>query len=645
MHSKRSDVQILRALAVLLVIVFHLELFENSGYIGVDVFFVISGYVITGSLLRRGSEQGTIRAAMQFVARRFVRLTPALLVMLVVTILLSTVFLSPYDLLPTAIITALAALFGLGNIAVALQSGDYFALAAESNPLLHTWSLGVEEQFYALMALLLALGIVARYDRIRLSAIVVALVFFTSLAAFAAGSSGYAIEGWQTAFGFYSPIARSWEIAAGVLMALGGTERYLTSLGHRSRSFLATSSMGGLLLLASFPDNYGELRGVITFAAVALACCVIGFGIREEHLTNRFAKPLISLGNFSYSVYLWHWPIILFVPFVIEPRLTQIVVSIGLIAISSWLSGRYIEFSWSAGSNRSSTVHRWVLFAALGGLSSIAMGYLSWSFPYPAPKFANEQGDLSASIPCKSIEDLATCYFDLGHKDELLIVGDSTALPYFEPALAYARVNSLNLRFSSQNGCPAGRPGIRYPRIQPCLGWQQSVHDFVNLAQPAEIWIINRGGAYTSPALGFYGILDERGKLLSDTSRIQLAWRDSLASLISQSEDSKFTIFHNGPELVKHSDERTLFNGLAGFEDAESDFDVGATIERRSVASAAEKSLISQNVRVLDPIDSLCNQSKCPFASQSGEGFYWDGSHLSPAGAMHVLSRIDDLQW
>ena len=378
---------------------------------------------------------------------------------------------------------------------------------------------------------------------------------------------------------------------------------------------------------------------------MSLTCSVIGFGIGEQYLTKIFAKPLISLGNFSYSVYLWHWPIILFVPFVIESRLTQIVVSIGLIAFSSWFSGRYIEFSWSVGSNRPSTVQRWVLFAALGGLSSIVMGFLSWNFPYPAPKFANEQGDLRASIPCQSTDDLATCYFDLGHKDELLVVGDSTALPYFEPALAYSRANDLNLRFSSTNGCPAGRPGIRYPRIEPCLGWQQSVHDYVNLAQPAEIWIINRGGAYTSPALGFYGILDERGKLLSDASRIQIAWRDSLASLISQSSYSKFTIFHNGPEVVTDSDERTLFNGLAGFEDAALDFDVRATIERRSVALAAEKSLISQNVRVLDPINSLCHQSKCPFASQSGEGFYWDGSHLSPAGALRVLSLNDDLQW
>ena len=643
MRFKRSDIQVLRGLAVLLVILFHLDISDNSGFLGVDVFFVISGYVITSSLMQRAEGQSSLAAARAFVARRFKRLTPALMCMLLVTLLLSTIFLSPFDLLPTTVVTAISALFGLGNIAIALESGNYFAQAAELNPLLHTWSLGVEEQFYGLVAFLLLIGIKPKSGRVPFKGSIITLIFIASLAAFIVGSSGYAIEGWQTVLGFYSPVARSWEIAAGVLIALSQIRFAQWTLPSALRNALSLSSLVGILYLASYPAADGVSRGALTIAVVALTCSVITFGIENKIAAHNIMKPFLSVGNYSYSAYLWHWPVIKFVPFILDSRFWQLFVSLTLMWLLTWISGRYIEFALlrpKAGLKKS--VHRLLMFSSSTVISCVALGAASLTFSYPESKFAEGDNDLKQSVPCDYTDNfLEPCFFSFGSDEELFIAGDSTALPYFFGAMDYARNHQLNLRFTSSNGCPAGQPGIRYPRVEPCLGWQKEVYEFVGRSKPKEIWIINRGGAYTTPALGFYGILDESGRVLVDSREIQIAWRDSLASLISQSPESLVTIFHNAPEIIQGLDERTLFNALIGFDDPAQFFSPSLAEERRSAAVNAEQGLASDNVRIIDPFEALCFEGRCSYKSVEGDWLYWDGSHLSQAGADKVLSHFE----
>ena len=155
--AHRPDIQGLRAIAVIVVIAFHAGLPLPGGFVGVDVFFAISGFVITAMLAREWARTGTINLR-QFYLRRFRRLTPALVVMLGVVMVASSLLLDPFGVQQVAAQTALGAVGLCANVVIAVISGDYFAIDAGANPLLHTWSLSVEEQFYLIFPALLVLG-------------------------------------------------------------------------------------------------------------------------------------------------------------------------------------------------------------------------------------------------------------------------------------------------------------------------------------------------------------------------------------------------------------------------------------------------------------------------------------------------------
>ncbi|WP_219107820.1 acyltransferase, partial [Austwickia sp. TVS 96-490-7B] len=155
--QRRPDIQGLRAIAVGLVIVYHAGLPVPGGFVGVDVFFVISGFVITAMLIREIETQGRVRFA-RFYLRRFRRLTPALALMLSVTLVMSAVALGPFGAQAVAAQTALGAVLLVANGVIAVTTGGYFDAPAESNPLLHTWSLSVEEQFYLFFPAVLSLA-------------------------------------------------------------------------------------------------------------------------------------------------------------------------------------------------------------------------------------------------------------------------------------------------------------------------------------------------------------------------------------------------------------------------------------------------------------------------------------------------------
>lgn len=614
--TKRPDIQIPRAIAVSLVVVFHLDIFENSGFLGVDVFFVISGYVITSSLIRR---QGKTRVedAIDFLRRRVIRLAPALIALLAFTLLFSSVFLSPYDLLPVASFTALAALFGAGNLAVALQSGDYFATAAESNPLLHTWSLGVEEQFYLLLAILLALGLGARLRKGAGMIPEIFMVAIVSYVAFVIYSLGYAMEGWQTVFGFYSPVTRAWEIAAGVLLATWSQRQARSRLSDATSRKVSVASLALILLVSLSPVSYEGSYLASTTIVVVLTAIVIHYGFKEIHVSNSLIRPLIWLGNASYSTYLWHWPIIVFFYLVLSPGLMAAAISLAITGLMTWVSFKFFEFPWK----KSKEVSLRTASASLSVPVSIALALalvfsaLSWSFQYPESRFQSEQGNLTETVPCIVVSDLSSrCGEDYGFSQEMLLVGDSTALPYFSAAAEWARNNGMNFTFSSSPGCPATRPGLRYPREKNCVDWQQSVADYISRNAPEEIWIINRGGAYANPDMGFYSLVDETGKLLRSSDQISNAWRNGLQYLLSQSSDSRFVIFHSSPEATQENDQRTLFNLLAGLSlpDDRSVPRLEAN-EIRENALLAEMGLVATSLKFVDPFDTLCESDLCPF--------------------------------
>lgn len=337
----RLDVQGLRAVAVTAVVLYHAGVPLPGGYLGVDVFFVVSGFVITGLLARERAATGRSDLR-RFYARRFRRLVPALSVMVVATLAASLLVLSPLGPAQAAVLTGVGAMAFSANVVIARTTGDYFGISAETNPLLHTWSLSVEEQFYLVVPLLLVVtwAVVGRSgtrpaSRWPAAATTVGLLTAGSLGLAVAGSLAPA-GGAPGLLGFYSTLTRAWEFGAGALVALlaghtvlgraeapaapGGSGTLgahgpTEALGVAGRTgALVATGAGAVLVAASFvaPTGGGLLQLLATLAAVVgTALVVLGGGRAVSPVTRVLSSsPLVGLGDRSYSVYLWHWPVI-----------------------------------------------------------------------------------------------------------------------------------------------------------------------------------------------------------------------------------------------------------------------------------------------------------------------------------------------
>ena len=294
----RADIDVLRGIAVLAVLIYHLnETWLPGGFAGVDVFFVISGYVVSGSLLSHRQEP-LGQQLLGFYQRRIRRLVPNLLVNVVLTCL-AVALLVPPEESRSLFTTGVKALYGWSNNHFALAATDYFGLDAHLNPLSHTWSLGVEEQFYLLVPVLLLL--LGRWQQGRwllpglLSAVVASLAL----------SFHWTQQAPVLAF-FLMP-SRFWELSIGVLLLLAQRRGWLASPGQGSGA--SWCRWGGVAVLAaallfSNPNQGFPVPGA--FPAVLATLALLQGGGHWGPLQ----QPLLRCGLLSYSLYLWHWPVL-----------------------------------------------------------------------------------------------------------------------------------------------------------------------------------------------------------------------------------------------------------------------------------------------------------------------------------------------
>jgi len=328
-HLKfRADIEGMRAVAVLLVVLSHAGVSVLAGgYVGVDVFFVISGFLITTLLLGELGRSGTVSLA-KFYARRATRLLPASTVVLLATVVASWLWLPATRFKSISLDGVFATFYGI-NWRLAFEGVQYLNADAEPSPLQHFWSLAVEEQFYLVWPLLLLLGALL-WGRRRRKPLVVVLGVVVAVSLFVSVPQTSAAAPWA----YFGAHTRAWELAIGALVAVAVNR--LAALPRPIATVLTWCGLGAVVLSAfrydeqtAFPGS-AALLPVLGSAAIIAGGCAAPPGGAVRLLGT---WPFQQVGKYSYSLYLWHWPLLMIAPHAldIEPSVT---VNLFLVAVA-----------------------------------------------------------------------------------------------------------------------------------------------------------------------------------------------------------------------------------------------------------------------------------------------------------------------
>ncbi len=317
----RPDIDGLRAIAIGSVFLFHLQpAWMPGGFVGVDIFFVISGYLIT-SILMRDMRHGSIHLR-TFYQRRISRLFPTMMIVVSAVLLAAWMLYTPQDF-ASAGINSVAALLSLANVKFFFQ-GDYFQLSPDSQPLLHFWSLSVEEQYYIFYPLLLMA--LARFRTSTVGAVVAAISLFSFLAC---GLMTFA----NPKAAFYLLPFRAWELGLGGTIAIFA-HRFQGSLSDRVRPVLAVVGLSTLAASLLLFNEEMKFPGFAAALPVLGAAALLSAGHSSDY-PGRAAlasMPMVAIGKVSYTLYLWHWPVFSFVDYALfaETETLRLALKLGL---------------------------------------------------------------------------------------------------------------------------------------------------------------------------------------------------------------------------------------------------------------------------------------------------------------------------
>lgn len=370
----RPDIQGMRAVAILLVLIYHAGAsFIPGGYVGVDVFFVISGYLITSHLVDELDKRGTIRLG-SFWARRMRRLLPASLLVLVSTLLLARIVLPPLAMSEVSLDAAFTATY-LANMWFAYTGTDYLS-NADPSVFQHYWSLALEEQFYlvwpVVLVLLFKLFGTRRSLLIALISIVLASFVF-----------GLAMTSISQPIAFFTLPARAWELGIGAIIAL--TASYAKRMPPRIAAGIAWAGLGMVVAAAVLYTKETVFPGYAALVpTVGSAMMILGgsAGSSAGPVALLRLRPFQFFGAISYSLYLWHWPLLV-IPAMYRAELS-VLDRVGLVLLAvllAWLTERYVEKPFRSGRWIAATNARTYATAGAATVTAIALSLASGVTP------------------------------------------------------------------------------------------------------------------------------------------------------------------------------------------------------------------------------------------------------------------------
>lgn len=504
MIAYRSDIDGLRAIAILSVVLYHAhEALLPGGFTGVDVFFVISGYLIT-KLIAADIAKGRFSIA-RFYVRRTKRIFPALFVVLLATLVAGAFLLPPSELRALGRSVAATAAF-VSNIAFWQDTG-YFDVAAETKPLLHTWSLAVEEQFYLLWPLALFLLTKMRVNLRGAVGVAIVLSFVVSCYAAVA----------RPAEAFFLLPPRAWELLAGAALALGLLP---TPSSARARDAAALAGLvlvaAGVLFLdrASYFPGWNALLPCVG-TALLIAASEQGDNVVARQLLSR--RPMVLVGLISYSLYLWHWPLLAFARVTergtldVGPALLVVAAAVVLSALT-W---RFVEQPLRAKASTAPVAPVLLRYAALsiavfaaGAYAYSTNGFLQSASPEIAWTEAARYDGNPLSSACLRWQSETgplpgeRCLSNQDRFSQRLVVwGDSHADSVAPGVVGYAAEHGYATYQLSMAACPPlvevelDGPGIDY---RPCTAFNRQVLEYVTTDPDVRVVLLSaRWGLYT----------------------------------------------------------------------------------------------------------------------------------------------------
>ncbi|WP_339947704.1 acyltransferase family protein [uncultured Albimonas sp.] len=630
----RADIDGLRAVAVLPVVLFHAQLGFPGGFVGVDVFFVISGYLITSILLQSaGSDRFSL---LDFYERRARRIFPALFAMIFATLLVGAWLMIPSDFEALGR-SALATLLFVSNVLFFLEVG-YFDVSAHLKPLMHTWSLAVEEQYYLIFPLVLHL-VAQRFGR---RAVVAALV------AAAVISFGLMLATAGTRSAFFLLPARGWELALGALLAA------CPGLSPRSRRQAEALSLAGAVavLAAIFAlDDQTTFPGLATLLPCLGAAALISAGRGHAPLVSRAlaTAPFVWVGRLSYSLYLWHWPIIVFGAYgaLSDPSLLEKGIAVGLSVLLSALSLKYIETPIRRGRVFSS--RRAIFGGASVAFTAIAIvgafTYVSNGVPGRMPQNVAQLLDwqdaaVDPSLDCDYSDDVRLQAHDIcvagavGATPSFALVGDSHADAWAPGVFVAAQELGLS-------GYQIVLGGFR-PYGEDLEARTALVVDALRALSVETVFLI---GFWSAEATGFIYHSE-----VVETPRV-IAGNDerlfrNLEMFVNDLPGKRFVIFDDNPvgrpldrfSLARHWFARSG-DSREGLE--RSDVAIYRTVYQPVLERLAAA---HDNVRYVPAfVDALCREGSCPRVDPEIGALYRDGNHVSVAAAVSLVPLFRSL--
>jgi len=611
----RWDIQGLRAIAVLAVVIFHINpQLLPGGYIGVDIFFVISGYLIMGFIWRDLNKESF--SLVTFYVKRVYRLFPALFVMLLLSAV-AAYFILLSDESVDFVHSFISTLFYISNFYFYLEV-DYFNEAMKFSPLLHTWSLSVEEQFYIIFPIILLLV----YKRVNewLFPILVALAILSLLL------SELSIH-WDESFAFYASPTRFFQFILGGVVAIY-LQKY--TLSQTLNNLIATVGFVLIILpmfLYTEKTLFPGLHALVPSFGTAL---ILFSGLQRGHTTLFLSNSVFKLiGNASYSIYLWHWPLIVFYKLEVSPSLSSLeqITLFSASILFGYLSWRYIENSTRLAYKRSdglkviyftigsSTVVSLLAFYSFSGVSyrslesqSKASQYLD----YKADNFRAGECFLTSQYDNVDFFDKNKCITHSNGKKNYLLVGDSHAA-HFYSALAKVIKEDETLSQVTASGC---HPTLPYSGTKRCSSLVKWAYEELIKEKHFDTIILSAHWAYADKQ----SLLSAIKLLLNYTDKIivlgpNMEYLQPLPRLLVKAPEGE--------------DTKMIYKRAGNYKAV------------ASVDYHMKKYLDVEKVKYISILRVLCSQDGCRTTARDGTPITFDSGHFTHEGAYYVVKQIE----